>query len=203
MSTAIRRWLFCALIVLIVTAPSVSCWGDWIWDSGEPHNAGAMLQEGSTLVWAAAPFKVSQDAYATSYGAPAMRAMGPVGSGFTVYLTRDVYDVIGSALAVGTITPTSAVREYYYVDLDTPVFLEADEFYYLVFAPNGPGFYGGISYCLTGYYAGGSSDYGQSWYTLPYPLCIRVGGYAVPEPASLTVLSLVLLGIPMLPRKRR
>ena len=202
MSLELRRWLLRALVVLVFIALSSPCFA-WLFDAGQPHNAGAMLQDGSALVWAAAPFKIAQDAYATTYGAPAMRAFGPVGSGFTIYLTQDVYDVVGSALAVGTITPTSAIREYYYIDLETPVFLAADEFYYLVFAPDDPGFYGGISYCFTGYSAGGSNDYGQSWYTLPYPLCIRVGGNFVPEPASFSVLIVALLGIPALMKKRR
>ena len=201
MSLGFRRCLLGTVMLPILLALSGPC-SAWLFDAGEPHNLGAMLKDNSTLVWAAAPFKIAQDSYATKFGAPAMRAYGPEGSGFTVYLAQDLYDVVGSALAVGMITPTSAIREYYYFDLETPVFLAADEFYLLVFAPNDPGFYGGISYTLTGYYAEGTADYGESWYALPYPLCIRVGGYVVPEPASFSVLAFALLGIPALMKKR-
>lgn len=174
---------FATLTVLLCAAAPCSA---WLYDAGIPQHLGAMLREGSSYVWAAAPFAVEQDSWATSFGAALSRAFGPIDAGFTVYLTSTWSGLPESAMATWTVIPATASLEYYYFQPRAPMLLQAGTAYSLVFTPNDAGFAGAISYSAKpgSYYGWGSGDYGQTWTRLLYPLCIRVDGYAVPEPGT-------------------
>ena len=186
--------LICSSAVVLLAMTTGVCWG-WLFDGGVPQHAGAVVQEGTSLGWAAAIFRVESDSYGTEFGLAVSRAAGPADAGFTVYLVGSLVDVENNAIASWTITPASPVLDYYFNYEGDPVFLQAGVGYALVAVPNHPDFIGAISYSPQGYYGWGSGDYGESWYMLPLPLSVRVDGYAVPEPGCAAVWLLGCAGL--------
>lgn len=199
------RFRVCALFILLIIILLVSglpCFA-WLYDGGIPQHLGAVMKDDTSLVWAAAPFKVESDSRATSFGAALARAYGPVGAGFRVLLTEVTQGLPGSTMAEWTIVPTNSALTYYYVSPPKPIFLRASLSYALVFMPDTDGFAGTISYSPQGYYGWGTPDYGTTWNRMAFPLCVRVDGSAVPEPASITSLILGLVGAGVLRRRSR
>lgn len=187
--TEIRRLV--ALIALLVSVAAAPCWA-WVYDAGQAQHAGLTVEENTACVWVSAPFTVEVDSYATSFGAALARAMGPVDSGFNVYLTTSMSGLPGSAIAKlpQPLVPRSTQYTYYDGALDEPLLLQAGTVYALVLMPTSPDLMASISYGVKPgtYYGYGTGDHGKTWYKLAYPVCVRVGGYAVPEPASLATL---------------
>lgn len=187
-----RKAVYAAFLIFLCLAVGGPSFG-WLYDGGVAQHAAVIVRDNSSVTWAAAPFSVSQDSYATSFGAALGRAMGPVGAGFDVYLTQTMNGLPDSAITSWKMIPSDSTLTYYYYAPDSPIFLRANAAYSLVFVPDSPDFWGSISYSPTGYYGWGSRDHGSSWSMLPLPLCVRVDGYAAtPEPGSIVV---VLAGL--------
>lgn len=185
----IQRISVCLVLCLAAAGPSFG----WLYDGGIAQHAAVIVRDNSSVTWAAAPFSVSQNSYATSFGAAIARALGPVGSGFDVYLAQTINGLPDTAIASWKMVPRDTTLGYYYYTPDSPILLRANAAYSLVFVPDSPSFWGSISYSRTGYYGWGSSDHGYSWSMLALPLCVRVDGYAAtPEPGSILV---VLAGL--------
>ncbi len=115
------RTRFIIILAVVLIIPSEACWG-WLFDGGPAQQLGAMLQDGTNFAWAAAPFSVTTDSYATSFGAALGRAFGPLDAGFDVYLTTSSSNIPESAIAEWTIVPTTVNLDYYYVQPDSPIF---------------------------------------------------------------------------------
>lgn len=179
--------LFAAICSLACPRPCLA----WLYDAGIAQYAGAMMKDGTSTEWVAAPFSVDFDSRATQFGAALSRAYGPQGAGFTVELAEWVNGSPGETLSSWTVVPTSAALVYYY--WDAPEILLASKnkghYYALVFKPNDPGLAGAISYSNKGgcYYGLGYGS-NSGWFMLQCPVCIRVDGYQVPEACSFTVL---------------
>lgn len=196
----IKMWL----IIIFTLGMSMQCYA-WLYDAGSAQHLSVGLNDNSEqkTVWAAALFSIDKDSYATEFGAALSKGAGPLGSGFTMYLAPGPSGLPDSSIASWTISPTDAILKYYYVQTQSPIFLQAGHVYALVFAPNDKDFYGSVSYSgKYGNYDLGTSDYGTSWYALPMPyrLCVRVDGYAVPEPSCFAVIIVGALGLVSLKR---
>ena len=176
----------------------------WLYDSGGAQNLSVGIKDSpqTSTVWVAALFSVNADSYATSFGAALSKGAG---TGFTMYLAPSPVGLPDSALASWLISPVGPNPKFYDVQAETPIFLQARHVYALVFTPGSEDFQGAVSYSGNyGRYDLGSSDYGNTWYSLPlsYPLCIRVDGYAVPEPGSLAAMIIGIGGVFAYRRRR-
>lgn len=193
----LNRVLFAAICVISMSAGTSCC--AWLYDGGEPHRLGVMIREGSSVEWVAQPFSVDAPSYTTGFGVAVARAAGPAGSGFRAHITPSLQNPVSSAYASGLLIPKTTDAEYEYVQLDAPIYLNANQYYFLVLIPE-PGFVGMASHCLSGYIGLTTPNGGANWYYAAYPICARVDGYAVPEPASLTALA---VGTLLALRRRR
>lgn len=189
------RSLTCAVCALVLAlglqVPSAA----WIYDTGIANHAGPVIQQGTNLEWAAAQFVLAVDSWATEFGITLGRSFGPADTGFNVYFSPSLQDPAGLALASWTVIPTSPIADYYYVRPQAPIYLRANQPYYIAITPNSSNFAGMTSYCLNGYRGWGSSDAGLNWFQLAYPVCVRVDGSAVPEPASALACAAGLIGL--------
>lgn len=165
----------------------------WLYDAGIAQHLGLSIKADSNCEWVAAPFTVESDCYATTLGAAVARAMGPVDAGLDVYLTTTWSGLPDSAITKlpQPLVPLNTQYVYYYGMLSTPVFLKADTAYSLVLMPTSPLLMASISYGAKPgtYYGWKTADNGESWNQLSYPVCVRVDGYAVPEPGTLCALA--------------
>lgn len=191
-----HRRLLLAIVIVLACAAGPSC--AWLYDAGIEQHLGTQLYNGQ---WVAAPFTVASDCYATTFGAAVARGLGPIDAGFDVYLATSFSGLPDSAMVKlpKALVPLNTQYVYYYGSLSEPVFLKASTVYSLVLVPTSPSFLCSVSWGAVpgSYYGWGTNDSGKSWYQLAYPLCVRVDGYAVPEPASIVVVlfSILALGI--------
>lgn len=204
MANAMRRYivltyhrLLIAIVILLVCAAGPS--NAWLYDAGIAQHAGVSISNGA---WVLAPFEVESDCYATTFGAAVARGMGPTDAGFDVYLATAWSGLPGSAIVKlpQPLVPLDTQYVYYYGSLSEPVLLRAGTIYSLVLMPTSPNLLCSVSWSAKpGYYGWGTSDYGESWHRLALPLCVRVDGYAVPEPPFIAVFlfSMLSLGIQM------
>ena len=193
---------FAAIVFVLLW--SISARADLIFDGGDPQRAGAVVREGSSVTAIAAIFAVENDSMATSFGIAASRAMGPQNTGFTAYLMQNMTCRPDMAIESWEIVPSSTQFTYYFHQTQTPIQLKANVGYAVVLVPSTSDFVGGVSYSNSaGYYGWASPDQGASWLIQPRPFCVRVEGYAVPEPASACVLIAGLMSICATVRKRR
>ncbi|MHB9038578.1 MAG: choice-of-anchor R domain-containing protein [Armatimonadota bacterium] len=188
----LRRLSFAIIVALCLGVISTPCFA-WLYDAGIAQHLGLSIKADSNCEWVAAPFTVDYDCYATTLGAAVARAMGPVDAGLDVYLTTTWYGLPGSAIAKLSqpLVPLNTQYVYYYGTLSAPVFLKAGTVYSLVLMPTSPLMTASISYGAKPgtYYGWKTADYGESWNRLTYPVCVRVDGYAVPEPGTLCALA--------------
>lgn len=194
-----RRLLMTYMIALFMLCIGSQSYA-WLYDGGSEQRLSVGIKEndGTSTVWAAALFSVSKDSYATSFGAALAKGSGVDGTGFRMYLAPSPDGLPESTLGSWLISPTGPIPKYYYAQAESPIFLQAGHVYALVFTPSSSDFWGSISYSgKYGRYDLGSSDYGNSWYSLPlpYPLAIRVDGYYVPEPGSFAALAFGIIGV--------
>lgn len=186
-----------AIVVLLVCA--ISPCSAWLYDGGIAQHLGVSVKSNSNCEWVAVPFTVESDCYAITLGAAISRAMGPTDAGLDVYLSTTWSGLPDSAIAKlpKPLVPLNTQYNYYYGSLSAPVLLKGDATYSLVFMPTSSNLLASISFGAKqgSYYGWGTANDGQSWYKLAYPLCVRVDGYAVPEPSSLTALACGLLPI--------
>jgi len=194
-------WLTAALLFV-----SLRPCAAWLLDGGPTQHLGVQLKLNSSLEWAAEPFTIPNDGYATSLGAAVARGMGPADAGFDIYLTATPYGLPGSAIAKLSqpLIPLNTQYVYYYGNLDSPVFLAANTVYFVVLMPTSSSFIGSLSLSNTAglYYGLGTGNDGETWYQLARPVCVRVDGWYVPEPCSLAmVFSGVGVGLAL--RRRR
>lgn len=197
----VPRILLSALVLLLLSVGSCSA---WIYDAGRVGN-GPTLKNGTSTVWAAEPFVLDSDAYVTQLGMGLSRAIGPADAGFDVYLSGSLAGLPDAAFAHWTIKPSGPIMVYCYTDIiSKPIYLIGGQMYYLTVAPNSDDFMGGVSYANSPgrYYGLGTGDYGQTWRKLDMPLGLRIDGYFVPEPASLTALLVGVLSLTLSHRKR-
>jgi hypothetical protein len=183
-----------SLCLLIISAP---CWA-WLFDGGMVGN-GLSLNDGSTQYWAAAPFMLDADSYASKFGTALSRSA--LNTSFTVYLTPSLANITSSALAQWTISPTGPIMQYYYVQPSSPILLNGNTPYFLVVMPSDVNSYGGISFSSYGYYGFLSSDHGMTWYRQAMPLAVRVDGSVVPELGGLSMLA-IGIGMILAPLRR-
>ena len=171
--------LFLALTLAAVGAP---CYA-WLYDGGPVGRAFAGVSDTSGTVWATQPFQLGSDAYLTGFDAAVARGMGSASMGYNVYLTTTLSDIVANSLGRWTIHPTGPIAAYHSVQTNAPIKLDAGVIYFLTFMPNSNNFAGSIAFSSwSGYYALGTSDYGQTWGQMAKPLCVHVDGYFVPEP---------------------
>lgn len=198
----LRRFLLLPILaILFISTAGPSC--AWLYDAGPEQRLGVSM---SGYKWVAAPFTVDRDCYATSLGAAVARGFGPTDAGFDVYLTTTWSGLPGSAMARldQPLVPTNTQYVYYYGSLKDPVLLRAGTIYSLVLARSSPDLV--CSFSLGNkpgtILAWGTSD-GQTWYELSRPICVRVDGYAVPEPPLMMVCLLSIFGLSTLVRRCR
>jgi hypothetical protein len=185
--------LLLAIVLFLACAASPS--SAWVYDAGIPQHLGTSLSNGQ---WVAAPFTVESDCYATTFGAAIARAMGPKDAGFDVYLATTWSGLPESAIAKlpQPLIPLNTQYVYYYGSLSEPVLLKAGAVYSLVLIPTSPDLLCSVSWgAKPGTAYGWGTDDSKTWYRLAYPLCVRVDGYAAPEPSSIAVLLFSLLGV--------
>jgi hypothetical protein len=192
----------CVLLAAVVSSPCAA----YLYDCGPANYAGAIVKLGTSTERVAEPFAVQADAYATQFGAALGRAYGPVGAGFTVDLTTWSNGEPGSIIESWTVVPTVVSLDYYYFEPTAPIALAgigSGAYYALVFTPNQEGFAGAVSYTAkAGCYYGHAWNTNSGWFTMQYPLCIRVDGYyAVPEPGCMGTLACGLIAFGL--RRRR
>jgi hypothetical protein len=191
----VKLAIACAVLAAVVASPCSA----YLYDCGIAQYAGAILKSGTSTERAAEPFSVTRDAYATRFGAAIGRAYGPVGAGFTVDLTTWNSNQPGSIIESWTLVPTVVSLDYYYFEPTAPIALTgigSGAYYALVFTPNQDGFAGAVSYSNKGgCYYGKGWNANAGWFTMQFPLCIRVDGYYVPEPGCLGVLACGLIGL--------
>jgi len=176
-------------------------------DGGQPQHAGVQVKANSSCVWAAEPFVLAADAYATSIGAAVARGIGPAGSGFEawLYTIGSISHVPETPIAQTPLplVPLNTQYVYYDTPLAEPVFLRAGDLYAVVLKPTDPTFIGSVSWSFKPgtYYGQGTPDDGKSWYMLAWPLAVRVDGYFVPEPGAFAGMLVGILGLAT--RRRR
>lgn len=198
---SLRAAVWLAVLTSLVSASPCRA---WLYDGGPEQHAAVSVAEGTNCVWVAQPFVLTSDCWATTFGAGIGRFQGPTDAGFDVYITTTLDGLPGSAMfkLPQPLVPKTAGFVYYYETIETPLFLNKDVAYAMVLMPSNPGFGGMVSLSAwSGYYGLGTGDYGQSWYYLARPLCVRLDGYPVPEPASISLLLVGLCSIGLL-RKR-
>ena len=195
-----------AVILGLTAAPRAAGAVEWIFDPDQRLAAGPSVRQGSAIEWAASSFALGVDAYASVFSLAAMKLYGPDGAGFDVSLVETNYGVPdpGRALATWTVAPTDATPRYYDTDLGAEVFISGDRLYSLLIKPNSSAFAGGLIWMQhKGHSGWGTSDAGQTWNQLAFPMCLRVGGRVVPEPAAGAGLALGTAWISAFPRRSR
>lgn len=202
----LRGYLSIAVVVVSLLSLSAPCHAVWLFYSDQRLVAGPQIKDSA---WVASSFQVAADGYANTFGAAVMKMIGPAGSGISMSLVETVFGVpdLSRTLGTWTITPISATPGYidvYLPDPSTWILMKASRTYSIVLRPNDPGFVGGATWMqYAGHSGWGSSNQGQTWSGMLYPMLVRVGGELVPEPASFTMLASGLaLGLMVL-RKRR
>lgn len=197
----IRYRLLLAVVIVLICAANPAC--AWLYDAGVEQHAGAQVNYGSNCEWAAERFTVQSDCYATTFGAALARA--EIGVGFYMNLFTTWNGMPGAPIAKLSqpLVPLGPIWTYYYGTLNTPVFLKANTLYALVLVPTSPDLLGSVSWGNKSgtYYGLGTSDHGDTWHQLEHPLCVRVDGYAVPEPSSMAALIFAILGSSILKKK--
>ncbi len=189
-----------ALAAALLLAMAAPC-SAYIYDGGQPQHLGVQVKDNSNCVWIGERFTLASDAYATSIGAAAGRAMGPVGAGFEawLYTVSEISHVPEDPIAQTPlpIVPLNTQYVYYDTPLASPVPLKAEAFYAVVLKPTDPTFLGSVSWGVVPgtYFGQGTGDYGKSWYGLSYPLAVRIDGYFVPEPGTLIALLVGMGGV--------
>ena len=196
------RFLLAIAVLMACAGPSAT----WLYDGSDAQMLGVPVITNSNCKWAAAPFEVDFDCYATTIGAAASRAGGPRDAGFDVYITSTLSGLPGSAIAKlpQPLVPLNPGYNYYYGALDAPVLLTAGTVYALVFIPTSPDLSASLSFGAEpgSYYGQGTGDNGATWFELVFPLAVRVDGHAVPEPSSMAGILVSVLGWGM-SRKRK
>jgi hypothetical protein len=191
----LKPLVLCLLLALGALTPCAA----YLYDCGPANYAGAIVKLGTATEWAAEPFSVSRAAYATQFGAALGRAYGPAGAGFRVELARWVNDQPGDVIESWTVVPTLVSLTYYYFEPTVPIALDGIDtgaYYALVFKPDTEGFAGAISYTAKpGCYYGKGYSTDAGWFTMQFPLVIRVDGNYVPEPCCLGILTFGLLAL--------
>lgn len=193
----------CIAVMLGLVAAPVNA---WVYDGGEPTISGPPLRDGTSTVWAAQPFKATEDCYVTRLGAAVSRMFGNTGMGFDILLTDREYDGTFAAMASGTLYPTTASYTYLYSDMAAPVRLNAGETYYVTLMPNTNNFAGSVcwSYKVDAMKGRITADYGQNWYDAVLKFGVRVDGYtAVPEPATWLAVAMGAMGTAGIALRRR
>lgn len=183
------RGIRLAAMILATVCAGVPVFAGVVFEGGGRMGNGPALRDGTSVVWAAPRFKISTEAYATSFSVALSRAMGPVDAGFNCWLTADQYLPKEYALASWTIIPKNVTMQEYRSPIDMePVRIKANEWYYIIIAPTSSDFFGAVSLSGNGYLGIISGDYGQTWTYVPQPLWLRVEGDFVPEPSGLCLL---------------
>lgn len=193
-------WIAVVMTLAMACAPCFA----WLYNTGSVGRTSLGVSDTSSTNWAAQPFAVASDAYVTGVGAAVGRGAGTASMGYNVYLTTTLSDIVANALGTWTISPVGPIPAYHDVQTDAPIKLNAGATYYLAFIPNSNNFVGSIALASpAGWHGLGTSNYGQTWGWLDLPFCVRVDGYAAPEPASLAGLAVGLLGVGIRPLLRR
>lgn len=187
-------WLAVVLLV-ILAIPCISA-DPWLYDAGLPRRWGVVIPGGdsplrgsSPAIWASQSFYFPESVKITRLSAALAKGSDLNNAGYKVTLVTDRFNIAGTTLGSWTVHPLGPVLQYMDWDIE-PVALNPYQIYTLVFSPGDSLVYGSLAYAGRGQYlAQASVNNGASWYDLPYPTAVRIGGTIVPEPQSAAVLA--------------
>lgn len=170
--------LLAALMLGIPASASV-----WLYDGGPTSIYGATLGGGYSTLMVAQPFGFIQPVQVDQIGVAVAQGADPNNVGFRVSLTTSLNNPHSNALGTWNIHPVDGpILTYTYVST-TPLRLEANRFYYIVFSPGDKSFFGGVGFSFLGYPGLAIRDTGGEWFET-HPFAVRIGGSVVPEPSG-------------------
>jgi len=176
-----------AILLVIAGSPAISI-ADWLYDGSPISIYGAALGQGQSTDMVAQPIQFSQKVEVTEIGVAIAQGQDPNHVGFRVMLAGDPLNLGPTTLGSWNVRPVEGpILAFAYFPV-TPMALQANCFYYVVFAPGDSEFLGAVAFAYQGYAGLATKDDGQSWFQAN-PFGVRIGGAVVPEPGGVPILA--------------